>query len=787
MALRIRCLTRFCFTGVVLVFNLVPLAVAQEWTTINKDYSSQRYVDLDQITPQNVGGLKESCEFQLNEAAWFSSGLLMVDRTLYVDTMRATYAVDATTCELRWRTVLKFGAPANISNRGPAYLDGTIFRGTVDGRVVALDAKTGNILWDEQYADPKIGESFVAAPIAWKGKVFIGISISDLGIHGRMLAIDAKTGKEVWRFYTVPPDSDHTVDTWGGTMKKGVGGGGFWTSFSLDPATNELFIPVANPAPDFDVDIRPGENLYTDSVVSLNPDTGKLNWYHQITAKDDHDWDTSSPPTLYRSRRGKEMVAVADKTGFVTGIDRKTKAVIFHTPGTTILNNGPLPETLTLTCPGLGGGSQFNGSAYQPEIGALYVGMVDWCSYYAKPKPAPATNQGPTAAEKGAMNYDYGGAVFVGFEKQPKGQITALDGESGRILWKYQTDAQMLAGLVPTKSGLLFAGDVRGDLFAFDAKSGTVLNRIDVGGALNNGLISYAVDGTQYVAAAVGGVTLNPAGVGGALKVSVYGLNAANPPKVVTAERLPPQSTGTAANAERYFLVCGACHGDRGQGRTYPSLLNHPELADPDALGQFLATVPPPMPKLFPGPLDRDDLRMIADYMRVITGGPTPQWEKIYSVLSSPRCLNCHTMTDFPRQTDLRYAHIYGVKRGPDDKGAPTLRCTSCHESINNSVTGIPGAPGWHAAPLSMAWESAPRVELSSSALCAAFKDKAKNGNRDLATLEHHVSTDAFVLWAWNPGSRPNGNGRLTPPISHEDFVQTFKEWAVDGAPCPTQ
>ena len=118
------------------------------------------------------------------------------------------------------------------------------------------------------------------------------------------------------------------------------------------------------------------------------------------------------------------------------------------------------------------------------------------------------------------MNYSYGGAVFVGYEKQPKGQITALDGESGRILWKYQTDAQMLAGLVPTKSGLLFAGDVRGNLFAFDARSGSVLNRIDVNGALNNGLISYALDGTQYVAAAVGGVTLNPAGVGGALKVS---------------------------------------------------------------------------------------------------------------------------------------------------------------------------------------------------------------------------------------------------------------------------
>ena len=188
-------------TGFMLVtaalLSLSAEVVGQEWTTVNKDYSSQRYVDLDQITPKNVAGLKESCEFQLNEASWFSSGLLMVGRTLYVDTMRATYAIDAATCALRWRTVLKFAVPANISNRGPAYLDGAIFRGTVDGRVVALDAKTGNVLWDEQYANPKQGESFVAAPIAWKGKVFIGVSISDLAIHGFMLALDARTGKEV--------------------------------------------------------------------------------------------------------------------------------------------------------------------------------------------------------------------------------------------------------------------------------------------------------------------------------------------------------------------------------------------------------------------------------------------------------------------------------------------------------------------------------------------------------------------------------------------------------------
>jgi alcohol dehydrogenase (cytochrome c) len=170
------------------------------------------------------------------------------------------------TCELRWRDVIKLGPTANISNRGPGYLDGMIFRGTADGRVIALDAKTGKVLWDQQLADPKQNESFVAAPIAWDGKVFIGISINDLGISGRLIALDARTGSELWRFYTVPePGKGQTK------------GGGFWTTFSLDPESGEVLGPAANPAPDFDTSVRAGDNVYTSYVIALNAATGQLN------------------------------------------------------------------------------------------------------------------------------------------------------------------------------------------------------------------------------------------------------------------------------------------------------------------------------------------------------------------------------------------------------------------------------------------------------------------------------------------------------------------------------
>jgi alcohol dehydrogenase (cytochrome c) len=721
----------------------------------------------------------------------------MVNRTLYVATLRATYAIDAATCEVRWRNVIKLGQMANISNRGPGYLDGMIFRGTADGRVIALDAERGNILWDQQEADPKQNESFVAAPIAWKGKVFIGIAISDLGIRGRIVALDAKGGKELSRFYTVPEPS---AQSWGGGKPAG---GGFWTTLSLDPAKGEVLASVANPAPDFEPHIRPGDNFYTNSVIDLDAATGHLNWYYQQEPRDDHDWDLGSAPTLYRTRSGKDMVVVAGKNGYVLGLDRQTRKPVFKTPGTTISNNGPLPQKLTLVCPGLGGGSQFNGSAYDAQTGALYVGEVDWCSYFqqaAKKQPGEETSTDLSGSPQSALNYSYDEAVFVDYASQPRGVISAIDGETGRILWKYQTDAQMLAGLVPTKSGLLFAGDVRGNLFVFDAKTGSVLNCLDVGGALNNGLVSYSVSGTQYVAAAVGGVTLNPRGVSGPLAVKIFGLGNNELPKVVAFDRLPTQMTGPAANAEMFLRVCSACHGANGKGRTYPTITPFTELGDPEVLKRFLANVPPPMPVLYPGLLTGKEVGMIAEYLKTSIldkNGPTsgyvqpkstgsPEWQTIYSVMTSPRCINCHSAGDYPRQSDNHYPHVYHVMRGPDDRGTDILRCNSCHGIRNDAATGIPGRTDWHKAPVSMSTESAPGVPKSGPQLCRDVKDKSKNGNRDFAQLVKFVDTDPLIAWTWDPGTRPNGKPRTTPPLAtHDQFLGVFKAWIDAGAPCP--
>ena len=799
---------------VVAVSGAAP--AAENWFTMNKDYSAQRFVDLDQINKDNVRDLKEVCEVGLNQPALFSSGLLMAEGTLYVATNRLTVAIDAATCTLRWRDVLEYKRrPAGVGTRGLAYVDGKVFRGTHDGRVIAFDAKTGQVLWDVEAADPGKNEMFASAPIVWQGKVFIGTAFSDGGIAGRLIALDANSGKDLWRFETTL--GFHA-------------GGGFWASYALDPATGEVFAGVANPHPDFNRDVAqddPIRTVYTNSLISVDAATGALNWHYQAVPRDEHDWDLATTPTLYRTPSGKDMAAIAGKDGYVYGLDRATHVLAFKVPGTNLVNNDvPLDKTPRYFCPGLQGGAMFNGAAYRPGVNTLFVGMADHCAWYAKDKKF--------GEDGGTVFKDWPAAAKL---QAPKGWITALDGDSGRVLWRYHTDAQVLAGLVPTRSGLLFAGDTHGNLLALDAATGALLKRLDAGGALNNGLISYAVGGEQYVAAAVGGGTENPSTVAGALRVVVYGLHAPDQPTVVMLDRLAPVTGhGFTMGAVIYGQACQQCHGAAGAGSSAPAMLRQSQLADPTLLRQFLSTVPPPMPHLYPGLLNDDDVRALAEYLKtdVFKCGPnapqscdapthptssgTKEWQAIYSVFTSPRCINCHAVAspklpefinDYPRQGDDRHPHYYAVARGDTfqfetaektgtvrpGQGFAFLLCGACHGAHNDPVTGIPGAedpahPGqtfWLMAPAKMAFERSPGVALTGPELCAHLKDKSVNGNRELADTLHHIATEFLVVWAWDPGKRPNGEMRTTPPIGHNDFLLDFTKWMGDGAPCPSE
>jgi alcohol dehydrogenase (cytochrome c) len=814
---------------------------SDDWFTINKNYFGQRYVDLDQITLNNVGTLKEVCEIQLNENSLFSTGLLKVDRTLYFTLPRLTYAIDAATCDLRWLHPITYQTkPMSGNNRGSAYLDGSIFRGTPDGYVIALDANTGEPLptWPQNgvlAADANNNETFVSAPIAWQGKVFIGIGIGDSAIAGRLMAFDAKTGNELWSFQTTLPGPD-------GTPAKA--GGGLWTTYSLDPKTGEVFAGVANPYPDFirDTDNPPGSIAFTNSVISVDAASGRLNWHYQAVPHDEHDWDLAAPPTLYRTSNGmggKDMLAIAGKSGIVYGIDRSTRIPVFDTPGTTLENNEmPLSGTWLYVCPGVQGGAMFIGPAYNPGTGTLYLGMNDHCAWYIKNSLITGGQGGG-----GSVVKDWPAAAKL---QAPRGWVTAINGATGAVLWQYQAESQVLAGIVPTKSGLLFAGDTHGNLLAFDAANGDLVKSIDTGGALNSGLISYSVGGDQYVAATVGGPTQNPSTVAGPLRVVVYGLNGGDQPKVVALNRqpaspeLPPDVVA--------FTTCTHCHGPTGGALP---LARQSQLADPVLLKQFLATVPPPMPRLYPGVLTDSDVELIAHYLKTTvfmcdsTSPPPPQrcappakpssggtlaWQAIYTDLTSPRCINCHPVAspnlpgyawnpttnapypqDYPRQGDDRHPHYYTVLRGdpldfptPENPnvivqvgmGTPYEHCIDCHGTENDSVTGIPGTtnpdfnpgqPFWFLAPASMAWESAPGVPLTGPQLCAALLDMSKNGNRTPQQLMQHITNEPLVKWSFNPGIAQNGQPRTTPPIPQAELIQWFQQWINDGTPCPKQ
>lgn len=356
-------------------------------------------------------------------------------------------------------------------------------------------------------------------------------------------------------------------------------------------------------------------------------------------------------------------------------------------------------------------------------------------------------------------------------------------------------------------------------------------------------MISYAVGGRQYVAATVGGPTENPSTVAGPLRVVVYGLHSSGEPKVVTLPRLEPAPAPgiKTAGQQVYGSVCAQCHGPAGTGSSAPPFTRQSQLADPKLLKQFLA-VPPPMPRLYPGVLTDHDVKLLAGYLKTEvfkcgstdqpqrckppvqpTTGGTPAWRAIYSVLTHPRCINCHPVSsklppfgglfpqDYPRQGDDRHPHLFNVLRGETvdvetaEKtgvvkpgiGTPFARCTFCHGKKNDPVTGIPGtvnshgedptAPFWLLAPAKMAWESAPGVPLTGAKLCAQLKDKSLNGNRELKDTLHHLRTEPLVHWAFSPGKRPNGEARTTPPISHEALIQAFKKWMAEGTPCPDQ
>lgn len=508
-------LSALAAAGILFGPALAVSAVAfKDWPSYNNSLTSERYATLEAIDSKNVSGLKVVCSFDVGEQTSFQSGLLEVDGALLATTEHDTISIDANTCKQNWRAHGEFASGPLKVNRGLAWSEGRLFRGTPDGRVIAYVAKTGKPLWSTTIADPAKGESVPAAPIAWNGLVFAGNAGGDnKGVKGRMYALDAATGHIVWEFYMVPKAASDAprgalaaapavlATAWHNAPGIPVTGGATWTSYSLDPVTGLLYVPGGNPAPDFVKASRPGDNLFASSIVVLDAKTGAYRRHFQLVKHDFHDWDMSSAPLLFLSKRGHRMLAEAPKDGHLYLIDLNDGKTVFRKPVTTVSNaDAPLTAEGTRFCPGTQGGAEWNGAAFDPADNLLFTGEVDWCTTVRLAPTASLLPIQPGQPMSGATQ----GFGQQDDTKRWSGWLTASDAESGEMKWQFHAPFPIMGGVTPTSGHLLLFGDMGGNLYAFDAASGKKLWSTDLGGAVGGGVITYDSGQGQKIAVAAG-------------------------------------------------------------------------------------------------------------------------------------------------------------------------------------------------------------------------------------------------------------------------------------------
>jgi alcohol dehydrogenase (cytochrome c) len=475
------------------------------WPYVDHDYRGQRYTPLAQITANNAANLAEVCRYTFPEKEPAQTAPIVYDGILYATTAHYTVALDGANCRPVWQTKWEPKAKETFhTQRGAAIKDGKLVRGTGDGYLLALDATTGHPLWSRQIANSDDGYFISMPPLVYDDLVLIGPAGAELATKGWVAAFRLSDGERVWKFNTVPDPGEPGAETWGGdpdALKHG--GGNLWTAMSLDVETGLLHVPVGNPAPDFFDKTRPGENLYTGAIVALDARTGKLAWYHQAVPHDVRDYDlTHVAPVFTTSADGQQrtFIALTGKDGVLRVLDRDTRKVHYSIPFTTRQNaEGPIGTSFTRTCPGILGGHEWNGAAYSPRLGALFVPATDWCNQIRTAERAPD----PQAAKTGAALFMGGEFKFAPWG-EAQGWLTAFDAATGSQRWRYRSAKPMIGGVAATGGDVVFAGDIPGDLLAFDAKDGKILYKHNVGGPIAGGVVSYAAGGKQHVAVVAG-------------------------------------------------------------------------------------------------------------------------------------------------------------------------------------------------------------------------------------------------------------------------------------------
>jgi alcohol dehydrogenase (cytochrome c) len=517
-------MTRFCLP-ILLVFGAAPLAAQdKDWWSYNGALDGSRYSTLNQITAANASGLQQVCTFDTGENMSMQSGPIVINGRLYFTTDTSTYAIDAATCQRIWHTARSYQPMGFLkNNHGAAYMNGRLYRVHGGVHAYALDVATGRVLWDVDFRERE-GEGAPMAPIAWNGLVFVGNSGGDnMGVQGHVHALDAATGRQLWRFDVVP-DSGPARRTWPAGDNPPPTGGGMWSSFTIDTAAGVLYVPAGNPAPDFMPHLRAGANLYSNTLLALDARTGIMRGYVQIVdgRKDWHDWDVSATPAFIRTRAGASRLVIAGKDGLLHGINPTNMRILWSVPTTTRSNIVAKLTHLRATrfCPGTQGGTEWNGPAYHPALNLVFTGAVDWCAKIRLVHPDSIPKQLPM---------DFTGNAGGGFgdfdpKEQWKGWITATDADAGRIRWRYQAETPILAGVTATAGNLVITGDMNGNLIALNATTGKVVFKGNTGAPIGGGVVTYEAGGRQFIAVAGGSISPIWPLPAATSRVTVYGL-----------------------------------------------------------------------------------------------------------------------------------------------------------------------------------------------------------------------------------------------------------------------
>ena len=498
----------------------------ENWLSYNGDYMSQRYSRLDQITPDNVTNLELKWILQNQVFGAWQSNPIIADGVMYVtERPNSVMAVDANTGRVFWKFRHTPSENARVccgaNNRGVAVLDDRVFMGTLDARLIALDRINGQPLWNATVADVNLAYSVTMAPLVVKDKIIVGVGGGEYGIRGYVAAFDAETGEQAWKTYTIPGPGEPGHDSWEGDDWE-HGGASVWITGSFDPELNLTYWGVGNPGPDWNAGQRPGDNLFSDSVIALDADTGELEWYFQFTPNDGYDYDSVQVPVLadmiWRGEPKKVMMW-ANRNGYFYVLDRVTGLFLEGKPFVTVnWSSGldekgrpiptPQPEGMP-TYPGNQGGTNWYPPSYSPRTGLFYFSAWE---NYATIYRAEESEYVPGQAFLGggfsvlAPSPD---APTIGIgrtnpinnwtDEVGYASLKAMDPQTGEAVWSYNQYDVSDSGMLTTASDLLFTGGREGYFHAIDARSGDLIWNVNLGGQIVMAPVTYMVDGIQYV------------------------------------------------------------------------------------------------------------------------------------------------------------------------------------------------------------------------------------------------------------------------------------------------